>query len=120
MMLERLPGGACTHWKAPPLHGAHPNRTLERPSNANRELAFLHLNLKGMVADPPHGSAILAALLGTRPVCHLDRQTARDVAVYFRLDYALTSLFHFCRRSTPCALDCRVILSSRNGNNDSS
>ena len=20
--LERLPGGACTHWKAPPLHGA--------------------------------------------------------------------------------------------------
>src|SRR5882724_4362424 len=26
--LERLPGGACTHWKAPPLHGAHPVRTL--------------------------------------------------------------------------------------------
>src|SRR5664280_2127019 len=25
--LERLPGGACTHWKAPPLHGAHPCRT---------------------------------------------------------------------------------------------
>ena len=22
--LERLPVGACTHWKAPPLHGAHP------------------------------------------------------------------------------------------------
>jgi hypothetical protein len=22
--LERLPGGACTHWKAPPCHGAHP------------------------------------------------------------------------------------------------
>src|SRR5207248_4788671 len=22
--LERLPGGTCTHWKAPPLHGAHP------------------------------------------------------------------------------------------------
>jgi hypothetical protein len=22
--LERLPGGACTHWKAPPFHGAHP------------------------------------------------------------------------------------------------
>jgi hypothetical protein len=28
--LERLPGGACTHWKAPPLHGAHPTRTLGR------------------------------------------------------------------------------------------
>jgi hypothetical protein len=25
--LERLPGGICTHWKAPPLHGAHPQRT---------------------------------------------------------------------------------------------
>ena len=25
--LERLPGGACTHWKAPPCHGAHVLRT---------------------------------------------------------------------------------------------
>ena len=25
--LERLPGGACTHWKAPPSHGAHVERT---------------------------------------------------------------------------------------------
>src|SRR6202040_680224 len=26
--LERLPGGACTNWKAPPCHGAHPQRSL--------------------------------------------------------------------------------------------
>ncbi len=26
--LERSPGGACTHWKAPPCHGAHVKRTL--------------------------------------------------------------------------------------------
>jgi hypothetical protein len=26
--LERSPGGTCTHWKAPPFHGAHPIRTL--------------------------------------------------------------------------------------------
>ena len=26
--LERSPGGICTHWKAPPCHGAHPSRTL--------------------------------------------------------------------------------------------
>ena len=26
--LERLPGGACTHWKAPPWHGAHVKQTL--------------------------------------------------------------------------------------------
>jgi hypothetical protein len=25
---ERLPGGTCTHWKAPPYHGAHPSQTL--------------------------------------------------------------------------------------------
>ena len=24
--LERLPGGACTPWKAPPCHGAQPTR----------------------------------------------------------------------------------------------
>ncbi|MGO9239156.1 MAG: hypothetical protein ACLP4V_35460, partial [Methylocella sp.] len=24
--LERSPGGTCTHWKAPPFHGAHPLR----------------------------------------------------------------------------------------------
>src|SRR6266851_7820346 len=26
--LERLPGGACTHWKAPPFHGARQERSL--------------------------------------------------------------------------------------------
>lgn len=25
--LERLPGGTCTHWRAPPCHGAHPKQT---------------------------------------------------------------------------------------------
>jgi hypothetical protein len=29
--LERLPGRACTHWKAPPLNGAHVKRTFRRP-----------------------------------------------------------------------------------------
>ena len=29
--LERLPGGACTHWKAPPLHGARQNRRSMAP-----------------------------------------------------------------------------------------
>ncbi len=27
--LERLPGGTCTHWKAPPCHGAHPIRIFQ-------------------------------------------------------------------------------------------
>src|ERR1700730_10271808 len=32
--LERLPGGTCTHWKAPPCHGAHPKRTFPTGSRA--------------------------------------------------------------------------------------
>ena len=31
--LERLPGGACTHWNAPPSHGAHVERSLRLPLN---------------------------------------------------------------------------------------
>src|SRR6202049_1158018 len=34
--LERLPGGACTHWKAPPLHGARQERT-PPPSKRTRK-----------------------------------------------------------------------------------
>ena len=37
-----------------------------------------HLNLKGMEPDTSYESAILQALLGRRPVSHLDRQMARD------------------------------------------
>ncbi|WP_371823143.1 MULTISPECIES: hypothetical protein [Microvirga] len=32
--LEHLPGGTCTHGKAPPCHGAHPDRTLNGSSLA--------------------------------------------------------------------------------------
>src|SRR6476469_4405922 len=35
--LERLPGGACTHWKAPPLHGARQQRTSIAQSSVVRE-----------------------------------------------------------------------------------
>src|SRR3979490_2519690 len=40
--LERLPGGICTHWKAPPLHGAHPSRTSDPilPSQARCAATF--------------------------------------------------------------------------------
>src|SRR5262249_58459845 len=35
--LERLPGGTCTHWKAPPYHGAHPLQTFAEESCCKRE-----------------------------------------------------------------------------------
>src|SRR6266850_6403877 len=33
--LERLPGGACTHWKAPPCHGARQKQTLRSGDRSN-------------------------------------------------------------------------------------
>ena len=33
--LERLPGGACTRWKAPPFHGAHPTATFATSSSSH-------------------------------------------------------------------------------------
>src|SRR5471030_116208 len=39
--LERLPGGTCTHWKAPPFHGAHP----ARPFVARIRPAFILLQV---------------------------------------------------------------------------
>src|SRR6202030_1482543 len=45
--LERLPSGPCTNWKAPPCHGAHPQRSLttdratHRHRNPNLEVASL-------------------------------------------------------------------------------
>jgi hypothetical protein len=32
--LERLPNGTCTHWKAPPYHGAHPEAEVKWPGYA--------------------------------------------------------------------------------------
>jgi hypothetical protein len=54
-----------------------------------------HLNLKGIELDTPSRSAIAAALLFTRPVCHLDRQTAQDEVVYFRWTMPLLRYFTF-------------------------
>src|SRR6266404_7275274 len=45
--LERLPGGACTPWKAPPLHGAHPKQTL--PPDGSRTLLHNRITIGGQV-----------------------------------------------------------------------
>src|ERR1700722_5809753 len=51
--LERLPGGACTHWRAPPFHGAHVNRTL-RIVTGDSQSALLNLAASSdpLVASP--------------------------------------------------------------------
>jgi hypothetical protein len=44
-LVERSPGAACTHWKAPPYHGAHVKRTLS--------IAVLHRNWAGSLRAEP-------------------------------------------------------------------
>jgi hypothetical protein len=38
--LERLPGGACTRWKAPPLHGARHFQSFDRSGNRDTDDRF--------------------------------------------------------------------------------
>jgi len=38
--LERLPDGACTRWKAPPLRGAHPSETVTASDSTPLNLSF--------------------------------------------------------------------------------
>jgi len=45
-----LPGGTYTHWKAPPFHGAHPQRTSAGLSYcAAQQSSCLNDMLKGVV-----------------------------------------------------------------------
>src|SRR5882724_8835656 len=38
--LERLPGGACTHWKAPPCHGARQKRSSRSGTAFDKSMAL--------------------------------------------------------------------------------
>jgi hypothetical protein len=57
-----LPGGACTHWKAPPCHGAHPRRTITK----------LHLEIDIVIIQ----------------LRHFLRAAGRDEADHVRLHHA--------------------------------
>src|ERR1700675_3782751 len=55
--LERSPGGACTHWKAPPCHGAHPEPTFmiaAADGQIGRKRTFGYVRgAADMNSDPP-------------------------------------------------------------------
>src|ERR1700724_3826180 len=42
------PGGTCTHWKAPPCHGAHPFQTFGRANPESRCFATWPLSQKDL------------------------------------------------------------------------
>ena len=51
--LEHLPGGPCTHWKTPPLRGAHPLQALANGSSRGTTFATHWLGMScGMRAIP--------------------------------------------------------------------
>ena len=70
-----VPGGACTHWKAPPLHGAHLERTFT-PNEARSE-GRAPAQLVGVFDSAKIGSACVpnqclaaSALSEGRSHCH--------------------------------------------------
>jgi hypothetical protein len=76
--LERLPGGACTHWKTPPSHGARKKRTLRaaRPDvlshgRGARPAARLAVRPQG-VRPAKKGPA-----RGIDPYCNATREACR-------------------------------------------
>ena len=64
------PGGTCTHWKAPPSHGAHVKRTLEIPVTlsengkskrvSTQEALMLRLREKALKGDARALEALLS------------------------------------------------------------
>src|SRR6201981_3677233 len=64
------PGGACTHWKAPPCHGAHPLKGVNQPRRCSSRLerlvrsrATLRAGVAGKPIIPRYPGAIRARIL---------------------------------------------------------
>jgi hypothetical protein len=52
-----LPGGPCTHWRAPPSHGAHPEQTLAASRRSRIAGVTVVLTAAATLRCYPHGSA---------------------------------------------------------------
>src|SRR3979490_865563 len=62
--LERSPGGACTHWKAPPFHGAPPKRDVGRAADSGSRFGTRR-------PDPPCGAICYSAVEVVRALAEL-------------------------------------------------
>ena len=82
--LERLPGGACTHWKAPPCHGAHVKRTLLSGPQSPGGLASIRLNRASLAPRRPVATGRSLAAFPRKSVL------ARNMLLPFRA-YASTA-----------------------------
>jgi hypothetical protein len=73
--LERLPGGACTHWKAPPCHGAHVDRSFR--------IATVDVAVGGKQSFAPRllirDSPAVAAVSAARTVCRISSSSPQPI-----------------------------------------
>ena len=95
--LERSPGGARTHWKAPPSHGAHVDRTFAECGREGRSWEFLPFGRR----TPRHGSGDQAVSRETDPP--LSRPSRASVRARTRISSNLpgqvVKTFGRCERS---------------------
>src|SRR5712671_3499929 len=77
--LERLPDGICTHWKAPPLHGAHPERTFDAWMSP---LKVLRCSDTQQEHVPMRGRYLIAIIAGIAvlPLAALAQQAVPSIA----------------------------------------
>src|SRR6516225_2091789 len=102
--LERLPGGACTHWKAPPSHGAHPEETCARRSSAADSAHPVRYPVKrGRGGEASRQKAVVRSRL-VIPVIGV----SNDISPVIRNLLSSASDDNACasRRSTPSATQC--------------
>ena len=82
--LERLPGGACTHWKAPPFHGARHHRT-----HAAQQTASLFDHLVGAAEQGQRdGEAKRLGRLEVDVQLHLRGLLHRQISGFLALENA--------------------------------
>jgi len=95
-----LPGGTCTHWKAPPFHGARQKKTKEileyaRVSSRVETVKKTSWRVYGKYLNPE--GVLVGQIVGNedKPLCYIatrDGQSSIDVNIRFRVDQNYTWL----------------------------
>src|SRR5260370_21238470 len=66
--LERLPGGTCTHWKAPPFHGAHPLPDVALHVVETKAVGFKRAHGRRLFVAPLTAAITTVGIAGTNRV----------------------------------------------------
>ena len=96
--LERLPAGACAHWKPPPCHGARHERTHAVQQNVGIASSASSQSRCSILPDPPAGRAEI-------PVIAMGSTGAIGGHARF-IVHILSVQAHIARLSGPCVSVC--------------